>query len=149
MLLFSLQKILYNVIMKKKIGIFLLIIVFFIIKVFLGGFNFYHFFEELIPNIIVLLIVSIILMVVPLIFRLKNKKELDNKKGNIVCLVNSIVIFICFSIPQVITIIKGKHDYMSSIDPVSFSKQLIVIYLLLTIIYYFINKCFFVKSKEN
>lgn len=60
---------------KRIIGFSLLLMNLVIIKLFLGGKYLYHFWEELIPEILVLLIVSLILMIVPLMFILVNKKK--------------------------------------------------------------------------
>ena len=134
---------------KRIIGFSLLLINLVIIKLFLGGKYLYHFWEELIPEILVLLIVSFILMIVPLIFKLVNKKRLEYKKGKVICLFNSLILFIMFSIPNLLTILKGNNNNeVMSIDPVSFSKSLILVYCIIAIIYYFINMCFFVDNKN-
>jgi membrane protease YdiL (CAAX protease family) len=134
---------------KRIIGFVLLLINLVIIKLFLGGKYLYHFWEELIPELLVLLIVSFILMIVPLIFRLVNKKRLEYKKGKIICLFNSLILFIVFSIPNLLTILKGNNNAeIMSIDPISFSKSLIIVYIIIAIIYYFINMCFFVDNKN-
>ena len=134
---------------KRIIGFSLLLINLVIIKIFLGGKYLYHFWEELIPEILVLLIVSLILMIVPLIFKLVNKKRLEYKKGKVICLFNSLILFIIFSIPNLLTILKGNNNNeVMSIDPVSFSKSLILVYCIIAIIYYFINMCFFVDNKN-
>lgn len=134
---------------KRIIGFSLLLINLVIIKLFLGGKYLYHFWEELIPEILVLLIVSLILMIVPLIFKLVNKKRLEYKKGKVICLFNSLILFIMFSIPNLLTILKGNNNNeVMSIDPVSFSKSLILVYCIIAIIYYFINMCFFVDNKN-
>jgi len=134
---------------KRIIGFVLLLINLVIIKLFLGGKYLYHFWEELIPELLVLLLVSFILMIVPLIFRLVNKKRLEYKKGKIICLFNSLILFIVFSIPNLLTILKGNNNAeIMSIDPISFSKSLIIVYIIIAIIYYFINMCFFVDNKN-
>ena len=134
---------------KRIIGFSLLLINLVIIKLFLGGKYLYHFWEELIPEILVLLIVSFILMIVPLIFKLVNKKRLEYKKGKVICLFNSLILFIMFSIPNLLTILKGNNNNeVMSIDPVSLSKSLILVYCIIAIIYYFINMCFFVDNKN-
>jgi membrane protease YdiL (CAAX protease family) len=134
---------------KRIIGFSLLLINLVIIKLFLGGKYLYHFWEELIPEILVLLIVSFILMIVPLIFKLVNKKRLEYKKGKVICLFNSLILFIVFSIPNLLTILKGSNNNeIMSIDPVSFSSSLILVYCIIAIIYYFINMCFFVDNKN-
>ena len=79
---------------KNIVGFSLLFIILIVIKLFLGGTYLYHFWEELIPDILVLLIVSFILMIVPLIFKLVNRKRIEYKKGKIVCLFNSLILFI-------------------------------------------------------
>ena len=66
---------------KKIVGFSLLFIILIVIKLFLCGTYLYHFWEELIPEILVLLIVSFILMIVPLIFKLVNRKRIEYKKG--------------------------------------------------------------------
>ena len=88
---------------KKIVGFSLLFIILIVIKLFLGGTYLYHFWEELIPEILVLLIVSFILMIVPLIFKLINRKRIEYKKGKIVCLFNSLILFILFSIPNLLS----------------------------------------------
>ena len=134
---------------KRIIGFSLLLINLVIIKSFLGGKYLYHFWEELIPEILVLLIVSLILMIVPLIFKLVNKKRLEYKKGKVICLFNSLILFIMFSIPNLLTILKGNNNNeVMSIDPVSFSKLLILVYCIIAVIYYIINMCFFVDNKN-
>ena len=134
---------------KRIIGFSLLLINLVIIKLFLGGKYLYHFWEELIPEILVLLIISFILMIVPLIFKLVNKKRLEYKKGKVICLFNSLILFILFSIPNLLIILKGNsNNEVMSIDPISFSKSLILVYCMIAIIYYFINMCFFVENKN-
>ena len=134
---------------KKIIGFSLLLINLIIIKLFLGGTYLYHFWEELIPEILVLLIISFILMIVPLIFKLVNKKRLEYKKGKVICLFNSLILFILFSIPNLLTILKGNNNNGAmSINPVSFSKALILVYFIIAVIYYFINMCFLVDNKK-
>lgn len=134
---------------KKNIGFSLLLVMLIVIKLFLGGPYLYHFWEELIPEIFVLLIISFILMIVPLIFKLVNKKRIEYKKGRIICFFNSLILLILFSIPNLLTILKGsKNTEVMSIDPISFSKSLILVYCIVAIIYYFINMCFFVDNKK-
>lgn len=134
---------------KKIIGFSLLLIVLIIIKLFLGGTYLYHFWEELIPEILVLLIISFILMIVPLISKLVNKKRLEYKKGKVICLFNSLILFVIFSIPNLLTVLKGNNNTEAmSIDPISFSKSLIIVYCIIAIIYYFVNMCFFVDNKD-
>ena len=88
-------------------------------------------------------------MIVPIIIRIINKKRIEYKKGKIICLLNSIVLFIVFSIPNIITILKGNNNEMYSIDPIAFSKALILIYFIIAIIYYIINMFFFVDNKKK
>ncbi len=134
---------------KKIIAFSLLFIMLIIIKLFLGGPYLYHFWEELVPEIIVLLIISFILMIVPLIFKLINKKRIEYKKGKKICLFNSIILFMLFSIPNLLTILKNdEFNQAMTIDPISFAKSLILIYFVIAIIYYFINMCFFVDNKK-
>ena len=134
---------------KKIIGFILLLINLIIIKLFLGGKYLNNFWEELIPEILVLIIVSFILMIVPLIFKLVSKKRIEYKKGKIICCLNSFILFILFSIPNLLTILKGNNNTGAmSIDPISFSKQLILIYFIVAVVYYFINMCFFVDNKK-
>lgn len=133
---------------KRVTGYSLLLINLIIIKLFLGGKYLYHFWEELIPEILVLLIISFILMIVPFILKLVNKKRLEYKKGKNVCLFNSLILFILFSIPNILTIVKGMDNTeIMSIDPIAFSKSLILIYCIMAVNYFFINMCFFVDSK--
>lgn len=134
---------------KRIVGFSLLFIIIIVIKLFLGGTYLYHFWEELIPEILVLLIVSFILMIVPLIFKLVNRNRIEYKKGKIICLFNSLILFILFSTPNLLTILKGnKNTEVMSIDPIFFSKSLILVYCIIAIIYYFINMCFFVDNKK-
>lgn len=123
---------------------------FIIIKLFLAGPHLYHFWEELLPIIIILTLVSTIMMILPIIFRLVNKKNLDYVKGAKVCLLNSLIMYIVFSLPNINNILKGtNHNEVVSFDSTSFSKQLIIVYLFIAVIYYFINILLFVENKKN
>ena len=134
---------------KKIVGFGLLLMTLIIVKLFYGGKYLYHFWEELIPEILVLLIISFLLMIVPFVFKLVNKKKLKYEKGKIVCLLNSLILFIIFSIPNLVTILKGNGNIGGmSIDPVSFSKSLILVYCVIAIVYYYINMLFFVDNKK-
>lgn len=135
---------------KAIIGTSLLAVVLVIIKVFLGGFTFTHFLEELVPEIIILLVISLIMMLVPLIFTIAHKNKLEYKKGWRICLINSIVILILSLIPLLIMISGGdKNDTMNSFSPVHLAKGLIPVFCIESIIYYFINMCFFVDNKKK
>lgn len=134
---------------KKIVGFGLLLMTLIIVKLFYGGKYLYHFWEELIPEILVLLIISFLLMIVPFVFKLVNKKKLKYEKGKIVCLLNSLILFIIFSIPNLVIILKGNDNIGGmSIDPVSFSKSLILVYCVIAIVYYYINMLFFVDNKK-
>lgn len=135
---------------KTIIGTSLLAVVLVIIKVFFGGFTFTHFLEELVPEIIILLVTSLIMMLVPLIFTIAHKNKLEYKKGWRICLINSIVILILSLIPLLIMISGGvKNNTMSSFSPVHLAKGLIPVFCIESIIYYFINMCFFVDNKKK
>lgn len=132
---------------KQITGFILLFIILIIIKLFLGGTHLYL--GELLLEILVLLIISFIYMIVPLIFKLINKKRIESLKGKIICLLNSFILFILFSTPNLLTILKGnRSDQIMSIDPIAFSKSLIILFFMISIIYYFINICFFVDNKK-
>lgn len=132
---------------KQITGFILLFIILIIIKIFLGGTHLYL--GELLLEILVLLIISFIYMIVPLIFKLINKKRIESQKGRIICLLNSFILFILFSTPNLLTILKGnRSDQIMSIDPIAFSKLLIILFSMISIIYYFINICFFVDNKK-
>lgn len=132
---------------KQITGFILLFIILIIIKIFLGGTHLYL--GELLLEILVLLIISFIYMIVPLIFKLINKKRIESQKGRIICLLNSFILFILFSTPNLLTILKGnRSDQIMSIDPIAFSKSLIILFSMISIIYYFINICFFVDNKK-
>ena len=88
------------------------------------------------------------MMIVPFIFRLITKEKIKYKKGKFLCFLNSFVIYILFLIPNLITILK-RNDNFVTIDPVAFSKSLIVAFLFIAIIYYFINMFLFVDNKNN
>ncbi len=135
---------------KNIIGIFLLLINLVIIKIFFGGLHFDNLSKEIFEEITILLIVSLVSMIIPLIIRLINKKRISNKKGKLICFINSLIIFIICSIPNLITIIENKptNDYLS-FDKLFFAKLLIFIFAILAIIYYFINVCFFVSNKKE
>ena len=133
---------------KKIIGYCLLLVNLVVIKLFMGGTYLYHFWEELIPEIIVLLIVSFILIIVSLIFKLKNKKRLEYKKGRNICLLNSLILFVIFSIPNLLNILKDNNMAVMSVDPDAFSKLLILVFGIIAVFYYFINMCFFVDNKK-
>lgn len=105
---------------------------------------------ELLPELFILFIISILMMIVPFIFRLITKKKIKYKKGKLLCFLNSFVIYILFLIPNLITILKRNDNLeVMSMDPVAFSKSLIVAFLFIAIIYYFINMFLFVDNKNN
>ena len=132
---------------KQITGFILLFIILIIIKLFLGGTHLYL--GELLLEVLVLLIISFIYMIVPLIFKLINKKRIETQKGRIICLLNSFILFILFSTPNLLNILKGnRSDQIMSIDPIAFSKSLIILFFVISIIYYFINICFFVDNKK-
>ena len=105
--------------------------------------------RDLLPELFVLIVVSIIMILIPFIFKLVNKKKIKYKKGRIICLLNSSILFITFSIPNLLTVLKGNNNLeYTSMDPVAFSKSLIIAYLFIAVIYYFINMLLFVDNKE-
>lgn len=133
---------------KKIIGFSLLLIILVVIKLFLGGFLGGNLLDELIPEILLLLIISFILMIVPLNFKLANKKRLNYKKGKIICLLNSIILFIIFSIKNLFIIYESNNSTHIIMNTNPFPKSIILGYFIIAIIYYFINMCFFVDNKE-
>lgn len=135
---------------KNIIGTCLLLINLVIIKIFFGGLHFDNLSKEIFEELTILLIVSLVSMIIPLIIRLINKKRISNKKGKLICFINSLIIFIVCLIPNLITIIENKptNDYLS-FDKLFFAKLLIFIFAILAIIYYFINVCFFVSNKKE
>ncbi len=135
---------------KNIIGACLLLINLVIIKIFFGGLHFDNLSKEIFEELTILLIVSLVSMIIPLIIRLINKKRISNKKGKLICFINSLIIFIICSIPNLITIIENKptNDYLS-FDKLFFAKLLIFIFAILAIMYYFINICFFVSNKKE
>lgn len=105
---------------------------------------------DLLPEIFILFIISILMIIVPFIFRLITKKKIKYKKGKLLCFLNSFIIYILFLIPNLITILKRNDNLeVMSMDPVAFSKSLIVAFLFISIIYYFINMFLFVDNKNN
>ncbi len=80
------------------------------------------------------LIISFIVMIIPLTFRVKNKKKLDYLRGFKICLANSLLMFI-ISIILSTLLIKGEGYYG--------------INRLGAIAYYFVNMSFFVDNKNN
>ena len=105
---------------------------------------------DLLPELFILFIISILMIIVPFIFRLITKKKIKYKKGKLLCFLNSFIIYILFLIPNLITILKRNDNLeVMSMDPVAFSKSLIVAFLFITIIYYFINMFLFVDNKNN
>ena len=46
---------------------------------------------------------------------------------------------------------KGPIDngMVNSLDPISFAKDLLIIYFVIAILYYFINMCFWVDNKTK
>lgn len=105
---------------------------------------------DLLPELFVLVVVSIIMILIPFIFKLVNKKKIKYKKGRIICLLNSSILFITFSIPNLLTVLKDNNNNLeyTSMDPVAFSKSLITAYFFIAIIYYFINTLLFVDNKK-
>ena len=130
---------------KNIIGIFLLLTNLIIIKIFLGGTGSISF-DDVLLIFILFIVTSLIYMIVPFIIKLVNKKRLDYQKGKKVSLINSLIIFVLSSIPIVIGLIKVKINEMSSFDPISFLKSLLVVITYFSITYYFINICFFVTT---
>lgn len=105
---------------------------------------------DLLPELFILFIISILMIIVPFIFRLITKKKIKYKKGKLLCFLNSFIIYILFLIPNLITILKRNDNLeVMSMDPVAFSKSLIVAFLFISIIYYFINMFLFVDNKNN
>ena len=134
---------------KKNITVaILLIILLIILKLFLGGPYLYNLLEELVSIFIILILISIIMMLIPLIFRLKNKKKISYKKGIKLCFLNSLVIYIVSVIPCINNIINTDIEVMMSFDPITFAKQLVIIFLIISIIYFFINKLIFIENKK-
>lgn len=105
---------------------------------------------DLLPELFVLIVVSIIMILIPFIFKLVNKKKIKYKKGRIICLLNSSILFITFSIPNLLTVLKDNNNNLeyTSMDPVAFSKSLITAYFFIAVIYYFINMLLFVDNKK-
>ncbi len=105
---------------------------------------------DLLPELFVLVVVSIIMILIPFIFKLVSKKKIKYKKGRIICLLNSSILFITFSIPNLLTVLKDNNNNLeyTSMDPVAFSKSLITAYFFIAIIYYFINMLLFVDNKK-
>ena len=140
--------------MNKRyiIASILLFIVLIIIKIVLGGFNFYNILEELPAYCIILILMSLFMMIIPTILRIRNKKKFEHKKGIKICLYNSLIIYILSLINSITLIIRestNKNRYMMSFDTVGFAKQLIFVFLGISIIYYFINYLFYVESRGN
>lgn len=105
---------------------------------------------DLLPELFILFIISILMIIIPFIFRLITKKKIKYKKGKLLCFLNSFIIYILFLIPNLITILKRNDNLeVMSMDPVAFSKSLIVAFLFIAIIYYFINMFLFVDNKNN
>lgn len=105
---------------------------------------------DLLPELFILFIISILMIIVPFIFRLITKEKIKYKKGKLLCFLNSFIIYILFLIPNLITILKRNDNLeVMSMDPVAFSKSLIVAFLFISIIYYFINMFLFVDNKNN
>lgn len=105
---------------------------------------------ELLPELFILFIISILMIIIPFIFRLITKEKIKYKKGKLLCFLNSFLIYILFLIPNLITILKRNDNLeVMSMDPVAFSKSLIVAFLFIAIIYYFINMFLFVDNKNN
>lgn len=104
---------------------------------------------DLLPELFILVVVSIIMIVIPFIFKLVEKKKIKYKKGRIICFLNSFILFITFSMPNLLIILKGNNNLeYTSMDPVAFSKSLIMAYFFIAIIYYFINMLLFVDNKK-
>ena len=135
---------------KNKIGIVLLIVTLIIIKLILVGIDLYNLIEQLMVCSMLLIVISFILMIVPFTINKIKKQKIKYKQGRKICFLNSFTAFILFSIP-LINIIVNKNinnTEVTTIDPVSFAKKIIVLYAIIAIIYYFINMCFFVDNKK-
>ena len=138
--------------MRSKVNKWYVFCLFFIlliiIKLFLGGINLHNFFEELLPIVSILIVVSFIMMIIPFIIKIIRRKKLEYKKGSLLCFFNSLLLFIIFSVPNVLTIVENDYSETISIDPVAFAKKLIFLYFIIAIIYYFINLCLFVEKRK-
>lgn len=132
---------------RKVICILFLFIIFLIILWFFNGFNFDI--DGIILCMLLTIFLSIIWMLVPMIFRIKFKEKIENKRGIKLCAINSIVIFSLILFYCIMLILKYQQiDETISFSPKIFAIGLIKISLLLSIIYYFINYLLFVQSKQ-
>ena len=135
---------------KKIISSILLFFVFIILKIFLSGFTFYHFFEELIPLLFTFSLINIFFITIPFFSLFLSKKRKEYSLAKKICFWNSVFLYTMIFIPNIIIVLrKDTNTNMMSIDPVDFSKQILLVSFILSILYYFINCCFFVKNLKE
>ena len=133
---------------KNLLAGILLFDVFAILKLFFGGPKFDNFFRtELMPLLIIFGVISLVMMIIPGIYKLIKRNNVEHKKGIMLCLINSFILTILAVIPNVIIVLNKDQDTGMSYDPIAFSKGLIIMFLILGIIYYFINYLLFVEKR--
>lgn len=132
--------------LSKLIGLLLLAVAFSIIFIcFAGG----HF-SEFGATAVITLIISFVMMIVPTIAWIIDHKHLNGKKGLRICMANSLVIFILAAIWPIITIIKNKPcNTSNTICEVQISWEILGLALLLAILYFLINICFWVNLSKT
>lgn len=130
-----------------KRGVFVSILLacsFLVIKFFFGGIRFAI--NEILPEFIIFAVFTVIMTIVPLIFRLVKKADMNKKIGFWVCLLNGIIVTVLTIIPNIVMIISwnGHEDVGMSWSPVTFSKGMILVDCIMGVIYYFVNYLLFV-----
>ncbi len=135
-----------NILLRMFIGLLLLVVAFSVVFIYLAGGHFSEFGE----TAIIMLIISFVMMIVPISAWLISRKYLSRKKGLRICMANSLAIFVLAAIWPVITMIKNEPCSPSNtICEVQLSWEILGLALLLIVIYFLINVCFWVDLNKT
>ena len=130
---------------KTAAGFSLLVLALVVVNLFLGTPS--RFFDSLSEALVVTVLVSFIMMIAPAI--LLSKKKMEFRKGLMVCILNSLIVFGLFSIYPIVTIVTYEPSAMKvdSLNPIYFARILLEMGAILAVIYCFANMCFWVEPK--
>ena len=144
------MKRLNKALLKKSIGVLLLFGVAILISTI---FNEGVYRIDYLGNAILLTLpISFVAMIVPAIAWLTHHKHLSRKKGVKICTVNSLILLVITAFLPLKTVIENRPCQPSeSMCSTLFSQKILILFLLLAIMYCFINICFWVDfdNKKN
>lgn len=131
---------------KYVLGLSFLVVAFFVVFFWLSGGHFDGFGE----TTMIMLFISFVAMIVPFIAWLINHRNLNRKKGLIICVVNSLVLLALAAIWPITTIIRNEPCNPGyTICAVQFSWEILGIILFLAVLYCLINVCFWVDFRKT